>query len=95
MCQSRHEDTNWRFKKWFDNKLEEEIDGWACSKHFRPRTSINLTDKRLAPEREKYKKDLIQPFRQGEPSQEFADAYPKQAKKFFKGEKKKPKKVWD
>ena len=94
LCKKKHVDWAWRSQKWFDDDLGEEIEGWACRKYFKTESTTSATDKRLAPDREKYKKDMIQPFRSGEPSKEFADAYPKQAKKFFKGQKKKPKDVW-
>jgi hypothetical protein len=47
---------------------------------------------RIKEERRKYAKSLIQPFREGTPSKEFAEAYPEQAKKIFKKER--PKEVW-
>jgi hypothetical protein len=89
LCQKKKSDNNWFFKKWDDG-----VEGWACSLHFKPKGYPNLTDKRLKPQREEFAKDLIQPFRGGEPSKEFADEYPEQAKKIFKNEKKKPRKVW-
>jgi ribosome-binding protein aMBF1 (putative translation factor) len=38
---------------------------------------------RVKDERKKYKKDILQPFRSGEPSREFIEAYPERAKKTF------------
>lgn len=46
-------------------------------------------------QRQEYAKDLIQPFRDGEPSREFIEAYPKKAEKIFSSEtRKKAKNTW-
>ena len=46
-------------------------------------------------QRQTYAKDLIQPFRDGEPSREFIKQYPKKAEKMFSPEqRKKAKNTW-
>jgi hypothetical protein len=43
-------------------------------------------------DRYKYKKDIVQPYREGVASQEFAEAHPEKAAKMFKGQT--PQRVW-
>lgn len=85
--QKKHEDTNW--------KLQEGGVGWFCSAYFKP-TTHEWVPQRVKEERKIYKKDILQPWRSGEPSAEFIEAYPKQAKKMFTPKDiKKARKVWD
>lgn len=46
-------------------------------------------------DRVKYKRDIVQPFRDGQPSKEFIDTYPERSKKMFTNEeRRKAKPVW-
>ena len=68
---------NWRYQNW------GEVEGWACSKHFKPR-SYEFVPQEVKDQRNKYAKSLLQPFRQGKLSKEWAKAYPKKTKKMVK-----------
>lgn len=60
-----------------------------------PNTQIEFTTGEIKEGRRKYFKSIIQPWREGVPSKEYADAYPEQAKKMFKKHKKSEiKNVW-
>ena len=48
---------------------------------------IEMEPQSMKDSRSEYAKSLIQPFRQGIPSSEFAEAYPERAKRMFKSEK--------
>lgn len=73
ICNEKKEDYSWKFR-----------DGvWACGLHFKSSPPYNPTESRLNVERQRYKSDLYQPFREGEPSREFIDTYgEKTAKKW-------------
>ena len=75
-CQKKHSDTNWRSLT-IDNKTN-----WICSRWFKT-TSVEFVPQSLKDERAKNVKSMLQPWRQGEPSAEFIEAYPKIAKKMF------------
>jgi len=70
----------------------------SCGDTFVTRVSTAPLDMRpeaMKEESVRYAKDTLQPFRQGEPSREFIEAYPEQSKKLFtKEEIKKAKNVW-
>lgn len=43
----------------------------------------NYADNSLSEQRRTHAKDLVQPYRDGQASKEFAEIYPEQAKKYF------------
>lgn len=55
---------------------------------------FDLSEGRLQEQRRANVKDIVQPWRYGEPSKEFAETYPGKAKHYFKNEKKPLKRVW-
>lgn len=57
-----------------------------------PKSRVELIPDSMKQDRYKYKKDIVQPYRDGVPSQEYAEAYPAKAAKMFKGQT--PKRVW-
>lgn len=67
---------------------------WICSKHFND-TPREYIPERIKQERKQYARDLLQPRREGEPSREFIEAYPKQSQSIFtEAERRKARKVW-
>ena len=66
-------------------------EGWYC---IDKGAYTEFVPQRIKDDRVKYKKDIVQPFRGGVPSKEFADTYPKQAKKIFGKDIDKAKYVW-
>ena len=61
----------------------------------KPNQQIEFTSNEIKENRRKYFKSIIQPYRDGMPSKEYADAYPEQASKMFKKYKKNEiKNVW-
>ena len=76
LCNKRHSDVNWR---------TQVINGEVvdiCSLHFRP-TNHEFIPQRIKDDREKFAKSTLQPWREGNPSAEFIEAYPERAKKMF------------
>jgi hypothetical protein len=87
-CNLRHEDSNWR--TWVENKKVITV----CSLYFKPSHPEHVPDS-LKEDRKKNAKALIQPWREGEASAEFIEAYPHQAKHMFSlKERMKAKEVW-
>ena len=81
-CQKYHNSFAWKY----DGK------GWHCRK--KP-VKYEFTTEQIKSDRKKYKRDLLQPWRSGEPSREFISAYPVQSKKYFtEKERKTAKEVW-
>lgn len=72
----------------YGKKCREKLD--KESQPFGP--AIEMIPESMRQERYKYKKDIVQPYREGEPSLEYAEAYPEKAAKMFKGQT--PKYVW-
>ena len=87
-CDKKHDDYNWR---------NIDIGGasrWICSLWFKPR-KVDFSSQKVKNDRDKYAKSLIQPFREGEASSEFIEAYPERAKKMFTPkERLKAREVW-
>ena len=54
--------------------------GWICEDclGYKLKMYNDWVPQRIKDERQKYKKDLIQPYREGEFSKEFKEAYPSQ-----------------
>ena len=75
-CQKEHFDTNWRVV-YRNNKLLT-----FCSKYFKP-TATEFVPDSVKEERKKYVKSTLQPWRKGEASAEFIEAYPERSKKMF------------
>jgi hypothetical protein len=75
-CHKRHKDISWRtFVE--DNNIVN-----ICSIFFKP-INHESVPQRVKDERPKYAKSTLQPFRQGEASAEFIEAYPEVSKKMF------------
>ena len=74
---------------------DTKIEGWICGEHFVDTGNPEFIPDRIKEDRKKYAKDMLQPWRQGEPSKEFIEAFPSQAKKTFTATQiKKAKNVW-
>jgi len=94
-CHNKHQDYAWRYAKWWDEELKEEIWGMACTKHFQPSPSREFVPQAVKNDRVKYFNSLLKPWRGGEASKEFLEAYPNKAKKIFsQKEIKSAKNVW-
>lgn len=79
-CKKEHEDTNWKHTTF---EFEDEpISGWFCSKYFKP-SRTEFVPERIKEQRKQFKKDLVQPFRGGEPNKEFVKEYPHESKRYF------------
>jgi hypothetical protein len=91
LCKTKHFDFNWRYKTWqiFSGNLENNLEGWACSKWFHP-VSHEFVPDRIKQERRKYWRDMVKPYRGGQLSKEFCDLYPKQVAKMVKAGSVKP-----
>ena len=55
----------------------------ACTKHFQPSPSREFVPQAVKNDRVKYFNSLLKPWRGGEASKEFLEAYPNKAKKIF------------
>jgi hypothetical protein len=92
-CNSEHDHHSWKFKDYEDRKGQIKS-GWFCGKHFKPSVKEWVPD-RIKQERKAHFKDIVQPWRDNEPSREYIDTYPEQSKKIFTPkERKSAKKVW-
>lgn len=79
-CEKNHQDWAWKnTTKTFD---EGERKGWFCQDWFKP-TSADFTPDRIKEQRKIHGKDLIQPWRGGEPNKEFVKEYPHESKSYF------------
>lgn len=88
----KHEHFSWKFQD-YDIDGQHKT-GWFCGDFFKP-TSKEWVPQRIKDDRNKYFKDLIQPWREGKPSREFIDTYPEKSKTMFtEKEKKTAKNVW-
>lgn len=96
-CQKEHDDYNW--KSYFeeieykDGVVKKEFIS-ICTKFHRPDPYPEFTTNSIKEQRSQYLNSIIQPWRDGVPSKEFAEAYPDKAKKMFKDEYKKAQYVW-
>ena len=63
---------------------ETGIHGWHCDKWFGVQKNFEFVPERIKESRKEYEKELLQPYRQGEFSKEYRDAYPKIAKDMVK-----------
>ena len=79
-CDIEHEDYNWKHTTY--DFEDGERTGWFCSKYFKSK-SYEWIPERIKQDRKKYAKDLIQPFRGGEPNKEFVKEYPRESKDYF------------
>ena len=91
LCQKVLTDFNWKYcdfeieikdSKTNKPKIVTEV-GWICSKHFKPVKHEFIPD-RIKEDRQKYFKSMIQPFRDGELSKEYCEAYPQSVGKMIK-----------
>ncbi len=89
-CQIKHDNSHW--KGWIDKTSHKMV--YICDKHYKP-TTHEFVPQRIVEERKQFQKSTLQPWRSGEPSSEFMEAYPEQADKLFSTEDKiKAKPVW-
>jgi len=60
--------------------------GWICEDclGYKIKGHNDWVPQRIKDDRQKFKRDLIQPYREGEFSKEFKEAYPSQAKEMLK-----------
>lgn len=58
-----------------------------------PGSQVEFTVESIKNDRRQYAKTILQPFRDGTPSKEFAEAFPDKAEEMFKGHGK-PEYVW-
>lgn len=92
-CGKEHDD--WAWKNTTYTFEDGRRSGWFCTKWHKPTPTAERIPERIKKDRIKHAKDLVQPFRQGQPSKEFIKLYPEQAKKTFtKSEIKSAKNVW-
>jgi hypothetical protein len=92
LCRKKHDALNWRFASL--SNVEEVKWGWFCDKWFKP-PQHEWVPQRIKEDRKKFSKDILQPYRAGEASREFIEAYPERAKKTFtKKELRNAKNVW-
>jgi len=69
-CNRSHNSFAWKY----------DSNGWHCQQKSK---KYEFTTEQIKQDRKKYAKDLLQPWRSGEASKEFIDAYPVQSKKYF------------
>jgi hypothetical protein len=92
-CEREHED--WAWKNTTYTFPDGSRSGWFCTKWHKPRKSAEKVPEHVKQQRIENANDMVQPWRQGEPSKEFIDLYPSEAKKTFtEKEIKKAKNVW-
>lgn len=82
-CRKTHDGTHW--KSWIDSGSKKFM--YLCDMHFKP-SSHEWVPQRITEERKQYQKSTLQPWREGEASSEFMEAYPEQASKMFSTEDK-------
>jgi len=80
-CQREHSDFNWKFKDYIDKEGRRKS-GWFCRQYFKP-TAFEWVPDRIKEDRVEHAHDIVQPWREGEPSREFIKLYPDRAKKTF------------
>lgn len=77
----KHSSLGWKHKKWFSGG--EIIDGWGCADWTEVSTP-SFEPEFIKEGRKQHRRELLQPFRQGELSKEYVEAYPEQAKGMVK-----------
>lgn len=82
-CKKRHKDWAWR-----STKMEDGEYHWICTNFFKPSHS-EFVPERIKEDRKKYFNDIVQPWRGGQASKEFIEAYPKKSQKMFTAEERK------
>jgi len=88
ICNKEVEHHNWRMQA-IEGRVYQ-----ICGLHFKPMQTEWIPD-RIKRERREHLKDIIQPRRAGEPSKEFIDTYPEQAKRIFnKEDRRQARNVW-
>jgi hypothetical protein len=80
-CQKKHDDFAWKTIDYEENGVKKW--GWFCRKAFKPSPDPERIPERIKDDRKAFAKSMLQPFREGEPSREFIEAYPDQARKTF------------
>jgi hypothetical protein len=80
-CHKEHEHFSWKLRS-FEDPEGHKQSGWFCGRFFTP-TSHKWVPDRIKEERKVHFKDTLQPWRDGEPSREYIQQYPEQAKKTF------------
>jgi hypothetical protein len=92
ICKKKKEHWNWKHTK--IDLGDTFIEGWICGEHFHDTGSRERVPERIEREREKYAKETLQPYRNGELSKEFVQAYPEKVKKLDPQVVKKAKYTW-
>lgn len=88
-----HEDFNWKYRDYQDDSGNIKS-GWFCGDYFKSRAKEWIPD-RVKNERNAHFKDIVQPWRDEEPSREYQELYPDRAAKMFtEKERKNSKYVW-
>jgi len=81
LCRRIHNATHWKYGEY--KTVDGLRWGWICSRWYKPKT-YEFVPQRIKDERVKYRKEILQPYRSGELSREFVEAYPSQVKKMIK-----------
>ena len=83
-CKKTHDDWAWRYRQ----------GGWYCTKFFTPSGAREDIPKETKEDRKKYFNSLVQPFRNGEVSKEYIEAYGAKGINVTPEEAKKAKYTW-
>lgn len=73
-CNKKHSDFNWTYTT-YEDEYGQKKNGWFCTKWIKPSGSKEWVPDRIKDERLKYRKDIVQPFRDGQLSKEYVDTY--------------------
>ena len=80
-CNRKHDDFNWKHTSY---EFEDgKRSGWFCTKWFKPSGAKEWVPERIKQDRKKFAKDMIQPYRGGEPNKEFVKEYPRESERYF------------
>jgi len=90
LCHRLHDSSHWKFSTY--QNINGTQEGWFCSKWYTISPSKEAVPERIKEDRKKNFKSLLQPYRNGEVSREFVEAYGD--KHLDKQEAKKSKYVW-
>lgn len=77
-CQKLHDDYQWKGS--YDKNIKKVV--YICSQHYKT-TANEFVPDRIVQDRKDNAKSMIQPWREGEASAEYIEAYPEQAKNMF------------
>jgi hypothetical protein len=77
-CGEEHDYFNWKFKD-YEDRYGHKQTGWFCGLFFRPTRREWIPD-RIKEDRRDHFNDIIQPWRDCEPSKEYIDTCPERTK---------------